>query len=268
MPASRTSPCAGRRRTRCGRCSGVQSRASRTVAGVPANGVGDGAADGDGAGRGRPSRRHWVTAVGVGPPAPMQPATSRQATDERRRARVGGASRGLDSVSERRRRRPGDSGTAFESHGPASFAGMSQIRFGGSVVEPHSQRVRAPRRRYSVVASDSSTERSQATTSAMTASPSGSLWVSWRRPGYVRRVTLGNAASGSLDAVGTSRSSPPWIDERRERQAVRARPDAGLLGERLGAEPRRRAVVVQRIGEVALARPPGRATGSSRRTRS
>ena len=51
----------------------------------------------------------------------------------------------------RRRSRPRDSGTASRSHGPASFAGTSQIRFGGSVAGPHSQRVRAPRRRCSVV---------------------------------------------------------------------------------------------------------------------
>jgi hypothetical protein len=32
-----------------------------------------------------------------------------------------------------RRTPPRGTGTAIESHGPASFAGMSQIRFGGSV---------------------------------------------------------------------------------------------------------------------------------------
>ena len=49
---------------------------------------------------------------------------------------------------QKRERRPGQ-GTA-SSRGPASFTGMSRIRFRGSVVGPHSQRSCAPRRRYSV----------------------------------------------------------------------------------------------------------------------
>ena len=80
---------------------------------------------------------------------------------------------------------PPSRGRRRRDSGPASFAGMSRIRFCGSVVGPHSQRSRAPRRRYSVAVSVARRDRSgsQAMTSAMTSRPSGSLWSSWRRPG-------------------------------------------------------------------------------------
>ena len=87
----------------------------------------------------------------------------------------------------------------------------------------------------------------------MTAGPSGSLWLSWRRSGYVRRVTPGDRAErrargGRDEAVGLA------VDRRASgRQPAERGADAGLLGERLRAEAERRRVLVQRVREVALA---------------
>ena len=47
-------------------------------------------------------------------------------------------------------------------------------------------------------------------TSATTCGPSGSLSVSWRSPGYTRRVTPGSPSKGSVALGGTRRSSEPW----------------------------------------------------------
>jgi hypothetical protein len=94
---------------------GVQSRASRTVvgsAGVAADGDRDPAA---------------------------QPVTRQAATARAARVRRGFTLTRFLALSLRRGTPSGEPGRRRVG-GPASFAGTSQIRFRGSVVEPHSQR--------------------------------------------------------------------------------------------------------------------------------
>ena len=146
---------------------------------------------------------------------------------------------------------------------------MSQIRFGGSVAVPHSQRVRAPRRRYSV-ARESSTERRSALRRRLVepgddvvddAAPSGSLWVSWRRPGigppgHARqrrraarslRRARGGSASPWKTSVGSD--SAPSAARTRRCSARASAPNRAVV-----------ACYVQRIREVRARRPRDRAT--------
>jgi hypothetical protein len=138
---------------------GVQSRASRTFVGAPANGLADGrAADPVGDAGGAVATAQWGVGRSLGDGVVMQPGdgTIVGFADGPHAARPIRArtttKRFMDSIScHETRTPPRGFRDGIETHGPASFAGMSQIRFGGSVAMPHSQRVRAPRRRCSVV---------------------------------------------------------------------------------------------------------------------
>src|SRR5206468_1033372 len=76
--------------------------------------------------------------------------------------------------------------------------------------------------------------------SPMTASASGSLCISWRRPGYTRRVTFARRSSDALDETGTIGSSAPcstYVGI--GRAPVRARRDWTRACSRKSSMPRR-----------------------------
>ena len=167
-------------------------------------------------GRSMRDRRGGAVAVGTGVvDAPQADTTSASATESAATTRF----RGRDTWTSGSIRPCPRDGTASDRCGPASFAGTSQIRFGGSVAEATLSALRAlpggglwlsrdvtprrsgptaagPARRRVPVPSrpraaecrvararGASCSRSQPTISATISGPDGSLSVSWRRSG-------------------------------------------------------------------------------------